>query len=403
MKRALVHIGMHKTGTSSIQESLAGYDDGTIRYADLKERGHGSVLFTAFEDVNIQNSRNGKQCSLEHAEQKRMTARQCIINDVTKHNASLTIFSAEALLYLSLQGVKDLKEFFDQYFDDIEILAYVREPLSYILSMTQQFIKMGAITTELPSPSYQNSFVKFIDTFGRSKVIFRQYSKENLVGASSVSDFCNFVGIPHESIVHSTVNKRLPFEAVQLLHNLNAQRVFNSKAPPFVKARNAVIDILTDLFNSPFVAALDDLESAIEPDDIRWMEETAGFDLCRADIKPNCHRKGRGLLDRLENISPSTKGTLLGYLDENDILFEEDDTVTQLIMRLFLFQMNRYSLSVQSAFILRDLAIKLEDHSDFTLSQARDVMAIARLIHPQGDFIRRKLVEYEEKLEADLS
>lgn len=32
MTEVILHIGMHKTGSSSIQETLRGYDDGTIRY-----------------------------------------------------------------------------------------------------------------------------------------------------------------------------------------------------------------------------------------------------------------------------------------------------------------------------------------------------------------------------------
>ena len=38
MKEVLIHIGLHKTGTTAIQQSLKHYRDDTTRYAFFGER-----------------------------------------------------------------------------------------------------------------------------------------------------------------------------------------------------------------------------------------------------------------------------------------------------------------------------------------------------------------------------
>ena len=49
MEEAILHIGTDKTGTTSLQQSFAGYDDGTSMYTELPK--NNSVPFdTIFSD-----------------------------------------------------------------------------------------------------------------------------------------------------------------------------------------------------------------------------------------------------------------------------------------------------------------------------------------------------------------
>jgi hypothetical protein len=54
-----LHIGMHKTGSSSIQQSLADYSDGTLRCARLGAPNHSKAMKLLFssrfdDDVRMQ-------------------------------------------------------------------------------------------------------------------------------------------------------------------------------------------------------------------------------------------------------------------------------------------------------------------------------------------------------------
>ena len=48
MDEVILHIGMHKTGSTSIQLSLNGYDDGETIYANLENINHAFPIYTIF-------------------------------------------------------------------------------------------------------------------------------------------------------------------------------------------------------------------------------------------------------------------------------------------------------------------------------------------------------------------
>ena len=50
----LIHIGMHKTGSTSIQASIKDYNDGVSAYASLGDENHSVLIYTGF-DANYQS------------------------------------------------------------------------------------------------------------------------------------------------------------------------------------------------------------------------------------------------------------------------------------------------------------------------------------------------------------
>ena len=48
--KLFLHIGMHKTGSSSIQFSLNGFENESIRYAKLGFENHSVPIYTAFSE-----------------------------------------------------------------------------------------------------------------------------------------------------------------------------------------------------------------------------------------------------------------------------------------------------------------------------------------------------------------
>ena len=48
MREVIIHIGLHKTGSTSIQKALYGYQDVSTRYACFKEANHSIPMFTIF-------------------------------------------------------------------------------------------------------------------------------------------------------------------------------------------------------------------------------------------------------------------------------------------------------------------------------------------------------------------
>ena len=48
MREVIIHIGLHKTGSTSIQKALYGYQDVSTRYACFAEANHSLPMFTIF-------------------------------------------------------------------------------------------------------------------------------------------------------------------------------------------------------------------------------------------------------------------------------------------------------------------------------------------------------------------
>lgn len=153
-KRILVHIGTHKTGTSSIQHYLhdhralleklgVGYYEGVLRPDNhvelhlLTERAdRGSVYRYQHPDIDTNQLR----------EQTTRKLQQFLGND-TFHTY---IFSAEGLSYLRFAEEAQALKSLLGHRHPIEIVLYLRQPLDFLASYTNQLSKMGIPSSPQP-------------------------------------------------------------------------------------------------------------------------------------------------------------------------------------------------------------------------------------------------------------
>lgn len=76
MGNITLHIGMHKTGSSSIQLALAGFDDGNTTCPDLGYENHSIPFYTAYSE-NHQKYHIWKRAGLDTAAIEEIKA-QCL-------------------------------------------------------------------------------------------------------------------------------------------------------------------------------------------------------------------------------------------------------------------------------------------------------------------------------------
>ncbi|RYH01067.1 hypothetical protein EU805_15840 [Salipiger sp. IMCC34102] len=223
IKTVVLHVGMHKTGTTSIQQSLGGFDDGRTAYADLRHlrgrqvnHGYGlTAMFRADPRPFGIHQRMGRSAaamaSIRRAWLRKLDAALALEREQL-------ILSGEAIAMLKEPELQALRDHLLRHAERVRVIAYVREPVGYISSMYQQHIKMGQrrMLTALPAPEYRMKLKKFQRLFGAENVTFRPFDRDRMVGGSTLTDFANQIGITAPAD-HVLANESYSLDAIRLL------------------------------------------------------------------------------------------------------------------------------------------------------------------------------------------
>jgi len=229
-RKLLLHIGTHKTGTSSIQKALyenqACLDDLGYKFYF---RGKGGVdrktgISGGWFDRN-EDPRDGLRLSKELAE-------------TLGNTEGNILFCQENLSWVfSRETIQSFHEELKKHFEHISIVIYIRRQDKLAISHHQQ----GSKSTEFFSsvfygsenkalPSYQDYFQKYLnfherialwtDAFGKDQVQPRVFDKKYLFGEDVVSDFFNMLGAT-ETIRTDWVNESNGFVRTKVNHLFN--------------------------------------------------------------------------------------------------------------------------------------------------------------------------------------
>lgn len=285
MATAIIHIGMHKTGSSSIQASL--YDMRHtltgFHYLDMGVDNPTGKLFDAFlyADMRLQQllSRGVTFTVSEILERKKKELEQ-FKKQVGDAQGKDLIISAEGLCHLSLDQLTDMKDILDPFYDEFKVVTYVRPPMAFMSSLFQQHLKGNFQQLNLSRiwPNYRERFEKFETLFGDSSVEYWMFNPAHLLGRCVVTDFCTRLCIPFDKERVIRQNEGLSLNAAVLLY------IYRLYGPGFGTSRgvlgenNRLVEKLATLkgpklqFSEALLADL--LREKRE--DISWMEERMG-------------------------------------------------------------------------------------------------------------------------------
>lgn len=240
--RCVLHIGLEKTGTTYIQNSL--YENASELYADgvyLPERlgisnnwKVPSYFKSGYEGYNL------KKIGVESNEEKKeyfkdffddfmyevKNARNCdnfLITSEHFHSSLRTQIEIDAL-----------KSFLDQFFSDYLVICYFREQSALAKSLYSTHLKSGAtntfdsfLETVVPENYYYNFLQiakQWAQAFGADNCCFRVYDHSAFIGKDIFADFLHAIGVASfKSItpIQARVNHSLsPMQCI-LLRKLN--------------------------------------------------------------------------------------------------------------------------------------------------------------------------------------
>lgn len=285
-----LHVGMHKTGSTSIQENLAAIKDPQgWRYVTVVDGANmGQALYSMFATRPHEFhwfKKQGK--TAEQVAKRGARLRAKLAKTLASHAGHDVIISAEALSLMDRRGIAALKRFLTPHFGTIKVTAYVRAPEGFMNSAFQQQLKHGKARFHFGGvrPKYRRRFQKFDQVFGRENVILRKFDPPSFPNGCIVEDFCRMLGIqgpPPGSV--RRVNESLCREACGILF---AYRKFG---PGFgvgrtvVRENNWIVGSLAAMNGRKFVVSDAVLRKFIRAKDRRWMEKRLGASIGDAPV-----------------------------------------------------------------------------------------------------------------------
>jgi len=316
--QVILHIGMHKTGTTSIQATLQDFDDGGVRYARLNDQNHSIPIYSQFSsdkyDYHIHKGRGrGKE------EIDKINA--STIKDL-EHELSLQrdtiIVSGEDISTLDPAGVEALITWLKPRVAGIRIIAYVRPPEGFASSGLQQYIMGGMRKISFPSPDYRKRFEAFVNNDDIDSIEFVEFGKDTLANGSVVSDFCSRVGIDERKLNEKRTNESISLQCTQLIYHFNRLGVPSKGSALLSNVRNHFTYRLRMEFKGEKFKIPDEwIWAGSDMEDLAWMEKVSGIALVPEDV-------ARQAIERVD-ISPKLE-EMLGCIEKDTLTHLQEYT-----------------------------------------------------------------------------
>ncbi len=275
----VLHGGMHKTGSTSIQEAFEGYVDSSVRYARLSIPNHSIPIRAAYSFFPWQIPQYRRIGKTAASSIRAKYHFRSIIKDELTTPAERLIFSAEELGSMPKHAVAAFVRSLRRYAETVTAIVYVREPMSFASSVFQQQIRAGRAVFEIPQPNYRRRLGTLGGVLGRDAVQFVLFDPDTFPGRSVVSDFCQRVGVAPEGLRAPSArsNKSLSLESTALLYCWNRSNFGQIRTVSGVSAIREMLGELEKTFRSPFRLSDSIVHSGLNWEDVRWMESYTGI------------------------------------------------------------------------------------------------------------------------------
>jgi hypothetical protein len=280
-RRVLLHLGMPKAGSTSIQDVWNGYKDERIEYADLGLPNHSMILQRAFLEGpgadrvhrNADEARRGQQ-------HEAALARLAQVLDGTGRSV---ILSGESLFRFERDACHRCVGFLQGHVGPVEALLYVRPPESFARSVFQERLKKGVASFDLTGivPAYRARSLHWADALG-AEPEYVLFDRSALREGDAVVDFGTRAGLDlgwATARAHlQNRNASLSAEAVAALYVLRHRRGAPSWTEDERVRQRRIIEVLGGFGSRRYDFGRDLMAAALaeRAGEIAWMEGRLG-------------------------------------------------------------------------------------------------------------------------------
>jgi hypothetical protein len=228
-----IHIGLPKTGTSSIQKTLYNNRDQLlehgINYLSMRAN-HGTIfksLMRTGQHGNFDNFMR-RASTLEKFNAFNDKLRKQLTEELSGNRSAKFVISGESLPSLPKRKLRTLKQMLDPFAKAYRVIAYMRDPYEYANSATVQRVKSGysfeEANKDIPLPNYRRGIVNFGQVFGGENVDIRVYDPRRFADGDLIADFLAAIGESAElnkKLKPVFANQSVSHEALLLLSEIN--------------------------------------------------------------------------------------------------------------------------------------------------------------------------------------
>lgn len=235
MSRAIFHIGTEKTGTTALQTYFATKRDALtqhgFRYSSAAgKRNHLKLYLYASQGKGAAKNMIGRLKGNTDAEAFEREFVTDFEKEVSEHRDKVFVLSNEHCRgRLNRDQIARLHGFLSRFFDEIDIIVYIRRQDELAVSRYSTMIKAG-MTHELTfgdagELDYFFDYSKFLtrwgSVFGADRIKVRRFEKGALEGDSVITDFCRITGIPELAHKDRRANQSLLPSHQEFLRQMN--------------------------------------------------------------------------------------------------------------------------------------------------------------------------------------
>ncbi|NQV07872.1 hypothetical protein HQ535_15125 [bacterium] len=327
-RRLILHIGQHKTGSTSIQKALFGHraqlaECGFDYFAD--RANHSQPMRELFEPDHFTGYRRLPPDEIA-ARQSTIWSGLMRQIEATDHDF---IVSGEGLTLWQRDSVERLVNELAGLFDDWMVIAYVRPPRSLVGSWAQQRLKRGVTLSGIPEPTappaplYRFFLEKWIELAGSERVRLRLFHPTTIhPGNPLLADFARLVGIPTDfltGIEAPAANPSMTMSSGNVLSAVNQRlRAMGYESDSGNRLPWRISKLLAERDGPPYRLPHSVEQRIIEAhaDEIRWMEDILGIEFGGLDLESS---PGQNPFDA-SDLSPELEATIDALLT----LFQAD-------------------------------------------------------------------------------
>lgn len=298
LEEIFLHVGLHKTGTTSIQDTLSLKENKKILerkgylYPKCWDANHSIPVYSAFcdhpEQYHINIRRGLTKTELEKMNNENM---KNLKNEVQSKNLPKLILSGEDISVLNSNNLKMFKKFFDPSVK-INVIIYVRNPISWAISAIQQVIKDGRTYdfafnayNRILKNNFQNQITKFIDVFGVKNVNVYNFDDaidehQGIVGHFLSSLNYDFERKDIDELTITRSNESLSLIACQMISCINEQIPFIKDGNINPSRRIGDLDKITKIKGPNYDISYEDKVKLAESclNDVEWLKNISGID-----------------------------------------------------------------------------------------------------------------------------
>jgi hypothetical protein len=250
MRRAIIHFGLHKTGSSSIQSFLRNelrderfYYPASGETPALQEICHNRALSCAFQhnpETNHMHAREG--VGVRELRARGDWFKQRLSVDAFPEKADTIVLSAEELSNFEITELESLVDFLAKQGLVIEAIGYVRKYKRLQESRFQQSVRAPGPTGRTLAPdhpyfagfAYRKKLEKFWQVMTPGSVTLDIFERAISSSGCIVDDFCHKAGITRQFEPAARENEGLSMDAVRLLYT------FRKFHPAFNAGMNSI-------------------------------------------------------------------------------------------------------------------------------------------------------------------